>query len=149
MTQPPGTVIVLWALIALACLTGIALGIREEGRWFSARDKRQSWRTLRLCTLPIAISTAGLVIIVTRSAGSPGTPIAFYASLLTLAPLAWFGLHWIAARWIEPRLSRGEIAWIGFSGLLILVMPPAVISGTQPWVLAFAGAIDRLAAALF
>jgi hypothetical protein len=131
---PPDSVVAMWGLLALACLVGIVVGVRAEGRWFAERGKERSWRMLRICSIPIFISSAGLIVLVTRSIGGPAALMALYVMLFTVAPAVYFLQHWIAGRWLKPPLSVGESAWIGFSGLLIVTGPPALISATNPWV---------------
>ena len=130
--------------MALACLVAVGLGIRQEGRWFTERGKRRSWLALRICSIPIAISTAGLVFLVTRSIGGPESLMGLYVMLFTAVPVVYFAQHWIAGRWLKPPLSGSESAWIGFSGLLILAGPPAVLAGTNPWVQAATRLLDNL-----
>jgi hypothetical protein len=137
----PESVPHVWAVLAAAVLVAIWLGIRQEGRWFAARDKRGSWLVLRISTIPIAIATAGAVTLVTRSVKGPEALFAFYAMLFTGAPLVYFTLHWIVGRCLEPRLAGGETAWIGFSGLMIVVGPAALASAMHPWVFLIARGI--------
>ena len=140
--NPPAALPYVWAVLAAAALIGIWIGIRAEGRWFAARSKGGAWLTLRICTIPIAIATAGLVLIVTRAVSGPEALLAFFAMLLTGAPLFYFGMHWIAARWLKPRLTTGEIAWIGFSGLMIVVGPAALANAAHPWVFMLARSLS-------
>lgn len=42
--------------------------------------------------------------------------------------------RWFAARWLKARLTTGEITWIGFSGLLVVVGPAALANAAHPWV---------------
>ena len=132
----------IWAVLAVAALVVIALGIRAEGRWFAARSKRGPWLTLRICTIPIAIATVGLVLMVTRAVRGPEALLAFFAMLLTGAPLFYFGMHWIVARWLKPRLETGEVAWIGFSGLMVAVGPAALANAAHPWVFMLARSLS-------
>jgi hypothetical protein len=138
---PPDSVLAMWGLLALACLVAIAHCIRAEGRWFAEHGKRRSWLMLRICTIPITLSSVGLVVLAVRLIGGPEV---LYVMLFVVAPIVYFLQHWIAGRWLTPRLSAGESAWIGFSGLLILTGPPAVLSGTNPWVHAAARLLDIL-----
>jgi hypothetical protein len=130
---PSDSLFLVWCLLTLACIVGVAMAIRAEGRWFTENGKRRSWLLLRICSIPIAISTFGLVILLARTIGGPEVLGVLYALLFTAAPVAYFGQHWIAGRWLTPRLSGGESAWIAFSGLLIVVAPPALISALNPW----------------
>src|SRR5215813_4991908 len=115
MQPSDDSILVVWAVLALACIIGVALAIRAEGRWFASQDKKRPWLTLRLCTIPIVISTGGLVVLIAVLGGNTR---ALYAALFAVAPVVYFGQHWIAGRWLKPPLSGGESAWIGFSGLL-------------------------------
>jgi hypothetical protein len=137
----PASVPYVWAVLAAAVLVAIWLGIRQESRWFAAHGKGRPWCTLRICTIPITIATAGAVIVVTRSVKGPEALFAFYAMLLTGAPLVYFTLHWIVGRYLEPRLTGGETAWIGFSGLMIVLGPAALASAMHPWVFLIARSI--------
>src|SRR5690348_15314867 len=119
----PDFVLAVWGLVALACLVAIAHCIRAEGRWFAGHGKRRSWLTLRICTIPIAISSAGLVVLAVRLIGGAEARMVLYVMLFGVAPIVYFLQHWIAGRWLTPPLSAGESAWIGFSGLLILAGP--------------------------
>ena len=130
---PSDSLFVVWCLLALASLAGVALGIRAEGRWFGEHGKRRSWLLLRISSIPITISTFGFVILVTRLIGGPDVLKVWYIMLFTAAPVAYFGQHWIAGRWLMPRLSGGESAWIAFSGLLAVALPPAMIVALNPW----------------
>jgi hypothetical protein len=134
----------MWSLMALACLVAVGLGIRQEGRWFAERGKRRSWLALRICSIPIAISTAGLVFLATRSIGGPESLLGLYIMLFTAVPIVYFAQHWIAGRWLTPRLSGGESSWIGFSGLMAVIAPPALISAFNPWLHDAARLLDIL-----
>lgn len=130
---PSDSLFLVWCLLTLACIVGAVLAIRAEGRWFAEQGKRRSWLTLRICSIPIAISAFGLAILAARSIGGPDVLNVLYVMLFTAAPVAYFGQHWIAGHWLTPRLSGGESAWIAFSGLLVVVAPPALISALNPW----------------
>lgn len=124
----------IWAVLAAAILVAIWLGMRTEGRWFAARGKGSSWRTLRICTIPIAIATAGLLLMVSRAVTGPEALLVFYLGIFTAAPVFYFAMHWIAGLWLRPRLTTGEVGWIGFTGLVVAIGPAAFASAAHPWV---------------
>jgi hypothetical protein len=122
---PPST-LMLWGLTALVALAAMALIIAYEGRHFRKLGLGSPWLKLRVATLPImALTIAAMygAFSATGIRGMEGLAVA-YLVLLTVGPLAYFGLHWLVGR--MAGLSRGASAWIAFSGLLIAGMPPAI-----------------------
>lgn len=108
----------LIGLFAGLSLVALVFLLRWERGYFQQRGKREAWLPVRLATIPIALVTAAAVIIPARgTSGMEGLAV-FYILLFTLAPLFWFGAHWVAGKLVTPRLAFGESAQIAASPIL-------------------------------
>lgn len=100
------------SIFALVALIGLAIAIRWERRRFVSRGLAGPWLAVRLSSIPAIVLTAMLVIAPARHASGMGALAAFYALLLTVAPMAWFGVHLAVGRLVKPQLSFGDAAQI-------------------------------------
>lgn len=123
--------LVLWGIVFIAIIAGIGAVLWFEQQRFRALGKGQSWLRLRLLSLPILAITACLVWLPAKAISGPMALAYFYTALLTLAPLSWFGLHWLAGHLLSPRLPRPESMSVALTGLAILVFPPLLTSILQ------------------
>ncbi|MDP3873622.1 MAG: hypothetical protein Q8Q80_13270 [Methyloversatilis sp.] len=123
--------LVFWGGVLLALLIAVGVLIVIEQRMFRARGKGGGALFVRLCSLPILALTVVAVLFAARAVSGMEGLAVFYAALLTLAPLLWFGLHGLAGWLASPRLGRGESAWLAVSGLLMLLSPVGIISALQ------------------
>lgn len=133
LQRVPASELSLWAMVALLALVVIAVLIRAEGRHFRRLGLGSAWLKLRVATLPI-LAIALVAVIVAYSATGIGGPEALavaYLVLLTVGPLVHFGLHMLLGR--RLGLTRGQAAWIGFSGLLMIGSIPAVAGAVMPY----------------
>lgn len=123
------------ALLSLFGFFGLlAFGflMRWERRYFQRCGKAGAWLMVRLATIPIALVTAALVIIPARTtSGMEGLAVA-YLMLLVVAPIFWFGAHWMAGRLACPRLMFGESALIAGSPIVFGLALSAVAHALQP-----------------
>ncbi len=121
----------LWGIAFLAILAAIVLMLRSEKRQFSAKGKGSSWLWLRLWTLPILILTVVAVLPATRLVSGMEALFYFYVALFTLAPIVWFGSHWVIGSMLKPNLTKSESTSMALMGLLILIGTPIVIGMLQ------------------
>lgn len=121
----------LWVLAGVAIVVGIGIALYFEKRSFRAFGKEGSWLRLRLLSLPILAATALVVWLPARTISGPMALAFFYVALLTLAPLAWFGLHWLAGHLLSPKLTRPESMRVALSGLAMLLAPPLLANLLQ------------------
>ena len=123
--------LLLWGAVFLSILTAIVWVLRYEKRRFQSLGKGRSWLWLRLLYLPFAALTALVVVVPARLVSGPEALAVFYIGLLTVGPLSWFGLHWLAGVLVSPRLTRAESNGIALIGLGIVIGPLLVINGLQ------------------
>ncbi len=117
-----------WLTHATLVLTAMLLALWIESRFFKRSQRVGSWLAVRLVTLLIAPVTLALLILPAQSVSGMEGLVVFYAMLLTVAPLLWFGSHALAARWVRPRLSTSEGLVLAFSGLAILAIPALALA---------------------
>jgi hypothetical protein len=141
----PPTVMAIWSGFALLMASAVLVAVFYERRRFAARGKAGAWLFVRLATLPIAAAATAAVVIPARAVGGPEALAAFYLLALTAGPLVYFGLHWLAG--LVAGLARKDGLTIGFSGLLMVLMPVLLANQVQPWVLNLARTMDGTGAA--
>ena len=120
------------AVFAVAALLALGLLIRWEGRRFLRMGKGRAWLAVRLATIPIALVTAAVIFVPARSTSGMEGLAVFYALLLAVAPVFWFGAHWLVGRRVSPPLSFGESAQIAGSPLALGVALSWVAHALQP-----------------
>jgi hypothetical protein len=119
------------ALFAATALLGLVLVLRWERQRFLARGLGRSWLSVRLCTIPMVLITAALVVIPARNTSGMEGLAVFYLMLLTAAPLVWFGAHWAVGRFVKPPLSFGDSARIAASPLIYVLAVALVAAPLQ------------------
>lgn len=120
-----------WAGALLACLVTMGLIQFLERRHFARLGKAGSWASLRLLLLIIIPLTAGVLIVPAQAISGPEALAYFYGTLLTVAPLTWFGLHVLCGRCLRPALSKGESLFLAASALFTLFVPVIGLSLAQ------------------
>lgn len=111
----------LKGLFAVLCVMG--LGFYLEYSFFRKTHRGGSWLVVRLVSLlAVPITLAAVVLPARATSGMEGLAV-FYAGLLTVAPLLWFGSHRLAGRWARPPLSGLESFLLAMSGLAIYAVP--------------------------
>jgi hypothetical protein len=133
LQRVPASELTLWAVVALLALAVIAFLVRAEGQHFRRLGLGSAWLKLRIATLPI-LAIALVAVIAAYSVTGIGGPEALavaYLALFTVGPLAHFGLHMLLGRVLG--LTRGQAAWIAFSGLLMIGSIPAVAGMVMPY----------------
>lgn len=123
--------LVFWWAVLIALVVVIFGLLTVERRMFAGRGKGGSWWFVRMCALPILATVAAAVLLPSRATSGPEALAVFYILLFSLAPLLWFGLHGLAGWLASPRLNRGESMWLAGSGLVLLLIPPGVVSALQ------------------
>lgn len=123
MASEPGTVYLLWGLLASAGLVLAGVVLARERRRFAQRQRAGAWLWLRLCTLPIVALCALAVLGPARLTRGPEALAVFYLLGLTLAPLLYFALHLLLGWLARPPLTRAESTQIALSGLLLIIVP--------------------------
>jgi len=122
----------LLGLFAVLSLVALVLLLRWERGYFRQRGKHEAWLPVRLASIPIALVTAAAVIIPARgTSGMEGLAV-FYILLFTMAPVFWFGAHWLVGKLVTPSLGFGESAQIAGSPILLCVALSAVAHTLQP-----------------
>lgn len=121
----------LIGLFAGLSLVAFVFLLRWERRYFLERGKREAWLPVRLATIPIALITAAAVVIPARgTSGMEGLAV-FYILLFTMAPVFWFGAHWIVGKLATPSLAFGESAQIAASPILFCLVLSMVAQTLQ------------------
>lgn len=118
-------------LFVMAALIGFGYVVRWERKQFFARDLAGSWLMVRLASIPIALLGAALVELPARSTSGMEGLAVFYLLLLTVAPLFWFGAHWVVGRLVRPKLSFADSARIAASPLLYALVLAAIAPTLQ------------------
>ncbi len=123
---------ILPALFAVLSIGALAFLLRWERRHFLRLGKGHAWLAVRLATIPIALATAALILIPARATpGMEGLAV-LYILLFTLAPVFWFGAHWIAGKFVRPPLSFAESAQVAASPVVLGVVLSALAHALQP-----------------
>lgn len=134
----------LLTLFIAVSLIGFLIYLRWERRYFGAKGKARGWLVVRVSTLPIAAATAAIVILPAQSTSGMEGLAAFYILLLTIAPVFWFGSHWVVGKLAKPPMAMNESAFIAASPVGFLVAAAMVAHALQPfawWLLRLAGAV--------
>lgn len=133
----------LLAIFAAAALAAFVLLMRWERRTFAAHGKAHAWLIVRLASIPIAACVAALVLLPARRASGMMGLAVFYALLLTLAPLAWFGAHWAVGRLVRPAMPFGESARIAGSPVVFALVAAGIAQTLQPFAWSLARAMGQ------
>lgn len=123
---------ILLTLFVILCFVALGFLVRWERGVFIARGKRGAWLAARIATIPIALVTAALVIVPAVTTRGPEALAVFYLLLLILAPVFWFGIHWIVGRCTRPPLTFAESALIAGSPLLLGLAAVSLAHTLQP-----------------
>lgn len=123
---------VLLILFGVLCLVALVLLLRWESRHYDRLGKHAAWLRVRLATVPIALATAALVIVPARSTSGMEGLAVLYGLLLVIAPIFWFGAHWIVGKFGGSAWSAGESAQVAGSPILLVVMLSAIAHMLQP-----------------
>jgi hypothetical protein len=126
--QPFLALLVLFALVSLVAFGFV---IRWERRQFLARGKQLGWRRVRIASIPIALLAAAVVIVSTQAVSGMEGLAVFYGLLLLVAPVLWFGAHWLVGRTASPPLSFGESAAIAGSPIAFALLASYVAHALQ------------------
>lgn len=120
--MPPEEQHVWWR--GAAGLVGLMLGLLWlESRYFKSSGRVGSWATVRLASVVAALLALALVVLPARAVGGPAALGVFILMLYTLAPLVWFGSHWLVGRRVRPALSPAEGLVLGLTGLAMWALP--------------------------
>lgn len=123
---------ILLVLFAIFSLVVLALMLRWERRHFIQQGKGGAWLSVRLATIPIALATAALVIIPVSSTSGLEGLAAFYFLLLVIAPVFWFGAHWIVGKFVQPALNFRESVQIAGSPIAFVIVMSLAAHTLQP-----------------
>jgi hypothetical protein len=124
---------VLLILFAVLCLVALALLVRWERRKYLRQGKGGPWLSVRLATIPIAMATAALVYLPARSTSGMEALAVFYILLIIVAPIFWFGSHWLVGRFASPRLLFSESASIAVSPIVLAIALVLLAHKLQPF----------------
>lgn len=103
----------------------VALVLWLEFRYFRRRQQAGAWLALRLVSMLAAPLALAAVLVPARAVSGMEGLAVFYGSLLTLAPLIWFGAHLGAGRLLG--LGGGRSLALSLSGLLLFGLPGAAL----------------------
>lgn len=118
-------------LFAALALVGLGFVIRWERRHFVARGLAGSWLMVRLASIPAALLVAAAVVVPARATpGMEGLAV-FYLLLLVVAPVLWFGAHWVVGRLARPALGFADSARIAALPLVYALVLAAVAPSLQ------------------
>jgi hypothetical protein len=129
----------IWGVLALLVAMAVLAVLLRERRRYAERGKAGAWWFVRLATLPIVAAAAVAVVLLARAVGGQEALAAFYLLAFTVGPLVYFGLHWLAG--VLAGLARRDALAIGFSGLLMVLVPALLANLAQPWVFQLSRAI--------
>jgi len=117
----PETEAATWRTTALVVLAVVALLLWLESGHFRRRHEAANWLALRTVSLLLTPLTVLAVLGPTRAVSGMEGLAVFYGTLLTVAPLIWFGGHLLAGGVLG--LGRGESFALALSGLLLFGLP--------------------------
>ncbi len=123
---------ILLVLFAILSLGALVLMLRWERRNFIQHGKGGAWLSVRLATIPIALATAALIIIPVRSTSGMEGLAVFYFLLLVIAPVFWFGAHWIVGKFVQPALNFKESVQIAGSPIAFVIVMTIAAHTLQP-----------------
>lgn len=121
----------LWGAVLMFILWGIGWTVRREQRRYQAVGKREAWLRLRLSSLPILVVTALAVWLPARAVSGPTALGFFYAALIAIVPITWFGLHRITGSLVSPRLTKAESDRVALTGIAMVIVPALLVSMLQ------------------
>lgn len=130
-------------MIAAATAAAVLLALAIEARLFKRSGRMGSWFGVRVISAIMAPLTFALVVLPARAVSGMEALAVFYLLLFTVAPLAWFGSHWLAGRWSRPPLASGESMLLAVSGLAILAIPAFALGMAQLPLQEAAREVDR------
>ena len=110
-----------WRAVALAVVLVAAVVLWLEFAYFRRQRNAGGWLALRLVSLLLAPLTVFAVLGPTHAVSGMEGLAVFYGTLLTVAPLLWFGGHSLAGRVLG--MGRGESSALALSGLLLFGVP--------------------------
>jgi hypothetical protein len=107
--------------VAVLLLVGFGLLMRWERQQFMQRGLAGPWLMIRISTIPIALATAASIVIPAGcTSGMEGLAV-FYVLLFTVAPVLWFGSHWVVGKFTRPPMLFRDTAWVAASPLVYLI----------------------------
>ncbi|KAB2924606.1 MAG: hypothetical protein F9K30_08980 [Dechloromonas sp.] len=113
-----------WGSVLFAILLLTLFLLLRERQYFKSRGKAGSWCSLRafsfLILLPLTV--AAVLVPAGMTSGMEALAV-FYGTLLTAAPLLWFGGHLLIGRLLRPAIGSSESLVLAISGLLIAGVP--------------------------
>jgi hypothetical protein len=124
-----GNVIQLYVCVVLV---GFFFYLRVERRGYAARGRAGAWLAVRLSSLPIAAMTVALVVLPSSAVSGMEALAVFYLLALVVAPVFWFGAHWLAGRLVSPPLHLGESSQIALSPLIFIAGAAMLAQALQP-----------------
>ena len=133
----------LMIAFAVVCLVAIVVLLFKERRGYEAKGKARSWTRVRLASTAILPLTAAAVVLPARQMSDMGALAVFYGLLFTLAPLLWFGLHWLAGRAVRPALTSGESLQLALAPLIVALGIAILAHRLQPVAWALARAVEQ------
>lgn len=137
--SPPLSLI--WGVFAAVMLTAVIMAVLMERRRYRARNQSGAWLIVRLSTLPAFALAVAAAVMPAHAVSGPEALAAFFLLLFSITPLVYFGLHWFAG--YMAGLSRSDSFLMGFTGLLILLVPAVLASLFHPWAFILAQAVDK------
>lgn len=120
--------------LILLCLVALPLLLRWERGRFQALGKGAAWLPMRVASVPIAALTAALVIVPARAVPGMEALAVFYGLLLVVAPLFWFGAHYVVGRLVRPALLFEESARIAALPVVAVIGIALLSQWLQPLV---------------
>ena len=120
--------------LILLCLVALPLLLRWERGRFQALGKGAAWLPMRVASVPIAALTAALVVLPALAVPGMEALAVFYALLLVVAPLFWFGAHYVVGRLVRPALLFGESARIAALPVVAVIGIALLSQWLQPLV---------------
>ena len=120
--------------LILLCLVALPLLLRWERGRFQALGKGAAWLPMRVASVPIAALTAALVVLPARAVPGMEALAVFYGLLLVVAPLFWFGAHYVVGRLVRPALLFEESARIAALPVVAVIGIALLSQWLQPLV---------------
>lgn len=112
-----------YAVGALVVLALMALVLLLESQYFRRTRRVGSWAVLRLVSLVMAPLTFAAVVMPARAVSGMEGLAVFYACLLTVGPLLWFGSHLMCAKRLRPAVTEVEAVVLACTALTIVALP--------------------------
>ncbi|MBL8379317.1 MAG: hypothetical protein JNM79_15720 [Burkholderiales bacterium] len=108
---------------ALVVVALMALVLLLESQYFRRTRRVGSWAVLRLVSLVMAPLTFAAIVMPARAVSGMEGLAVFYACLLTVGPLLWFGSHLLCAKRLRPAVSEVEAVVLACIALAIVALP--------------------------